>query len=43
VHVAPQLPPHSGLAARVELINAPFIFKDKGSPAEYGAGWRRSG
>ena len=22
----------------VELINGPFLFKDKGSPAEYGAG-----
>jgi hypothetical protein len=24
----------------VELINGPFIFKDRGSPAEYGAGIR---
>ena len=22
----------------IELINGPFLFKDKGSPAEYGAG-----
>ena len=24
----------------VELINGPFLFKDKGSPAEYGAGMK---
>src|SRR3954468_7629082 len=24
----------------IELINGPFIFKDKGSPAEYGAGMK---
>ena len=24
----------------VELMNGPFIFKDKGSPAEYGAGMK---
>jgi hypothetical protein len=30
-------PAHDGRIF-VELINRPFIFKDKGSPAEYGAG-----
>jgi hypothetical protein len=25
----------------VELINGTFLFKDKGSPAEYGAGMKR--
>jgi hypothetical protein len=24
----------------IELINGPFLFKDKGSPAEYGAGMK---
>jgi hypothetical protein len=26
--------------SNVELINGPFLFKDKGSPAEYGAGMK---
>jgi hypothetical protein len=24
----------------IELINGPFLFKDRGSPAEYGAGMK---
>jgi len=24
----------------IELINGPFLFKDKGSPAEYGVGMK---
>ena len=28
----------AGRAHRLEKINGPFLFKDKGSPAEYGAG-----
>jgi hypothetical protein len=30
----------------IEKINGPFLYQDKGTPAEYGAGltpWRRSG
>ena len=31
----------------IEKINGPFLFRDRGSPAEYGAGWpmrsRRAG
>ena len=40
VEIASTVEPVQDGRPHVELINGPFLFKDKGSPAEYGAGWR---
>jgi hypothetical protein len=38
VEIASTVEPVQDGRIHVELINGPFLFKDKGSPAEYGAG-----
>jgi hypothetical protein len=38
VEIASTVEPAQDGRIYVELINGPFLFKDKGSPAEYGAG-----
>jgi hypothetical protein len=38
VEIASAVEPVQDGRLHVELINGPFLFKDKGSPAEYGAG-----
>ena len=38
VEIASTVEPAQDGCIHVELINGPFLFKDKGSPAEYGAG-----
>jgi hypothetical protein len=38
VEIASTIEPAQDGRIFVELINGPFLFKDKGSPAEYGAG-----
>ena len=38
VEIASTVEPAQDGRIFVELINGPFLFKDKGSPAEYGAG-----
>ena len=38
VEIASTVEPVQDGRLHVELINGPFLFKDKGSPAEYGAG-----
>jgi hypothetical protein len=38
VEIANTVEPAQDGRIYIELINGPFLFKDKGSPAEYGAG-----
>jgi hypothetical protein len=38
VEIASTVEPVQDGRIHVELINGPFLFRDKGSPAEYGAG-----
>jgi hypothetical protein len=38
VEIASTVEPVQDRRIHVELINGPFLFKDKGSPAEYGTG-----
>ena len=38
VEIASTVEPVQDGRIHVELINGPFLFKDKGSPAEYGTG-----
>ena len=38
IEIASTIEPVQDGRLHVELINSPFLFKDKGSPAEYGAG-----
>jgi hypothetical protein len=38
VEIASTVEPAQDGRVYIELINGPFLFKDKGSPAEYGAG-----
>ena len=38
VEIASTIEPAQDGRVYIELINGPFLFKDKGSPAEYGAG-----
>ena len=38
VEIASTVEPVQDGRLHVELINSPFLFKDKGSPAKYGAG-----
>jgi hypothetical protein len=40
VEIASTVEPAQDGRIYVELINGPFLFKDKGSPAEYGAGMK---
>jgi hypothetical protein len=40
VEVASTVEPAQDGRIYIELINGPFLFKDKGSPAEYGAGMK---
>jgi hypothetical protein len=40
VEIASTVEPAQDGRIHVELINGPFLFKDKGSPAEYGAGMK---
>jgi hypothetical protein len=40
VEIANTVEPAQDGRIYVELINGPFLFKDKGSPAEYGAGMK---
>ena len=40
VEIASTVEPVQDGRIHVELINGPFLFKDKGSPAEYGAGMK---
>ena len=40
VEIASTAEPVQDGRIHIELINAPFLFKDKGSPAEYGAGMK---
>ena len=43
IEIASTIEPVQDGRIHIELINGPFLFKDKGSPAEYGAGsWRWS-
>lgn len=41
VEIASTVEPVQDGRIHIELINGPFLFKDKGSPAEYGAGMER--
>jgi hypothetical protein len=38
IEIASTVEPAQDGRIHIELINGPFLFKDKGSPAEYGAG-----
>jgi hypothetical protein len=38
IEIASTVEPAQDGRIYIELINGPFLFKDKGSPAEYGAG-----
>jgi hypothetical protein len=40
VEIASTVEPAQDGRIYIELINGPFLFKDKGSPAEYGAGMK---
>jgi hypothetical protein len=40
VEIASTVEPVQDGRIHIELINGPFLFKDKGSPAEYGAGMK---
>jgi hypothetical protein len=40
VEIASTVEPAQDGRIHVELINGPFLFKDKDSPAEYGAGMK---
>ena len=40
VEIASTVEPVQDDRIYIELINGPFLFKDKGSPAEYGAGMK---
>ena len=40
VEIASTVEPAQDGRIYVELINGPFLFKDKGSPTEYGAGMK---
>jgi hypothetical protein len=41
VEIANQVEPVQG-RIHIEKINGPFLFRDKGTPAEYGAGLKRA-
>jgi len=38
IEIASTVDPAQGGRIYIELINGPFLFRDRGSPAEYGAG-----
>jgi len=40
VEIASTVEPAQDGRIYIELINGPFLFKDKGSPAEYGVGMK---
>lgn len=40
LEIAQQIEPAMKGRIYIELINGPFLFRDRGSPAEYGAGLR---
>ena len=40
LEIARQIEPAMKGRIYIELINGPFLFRDRGSPAEYGAGLR---
>jgi len=40
IEIASTVEPAQDGRIYIELINGPFLFKDKGSPAEYGAGMK---
>ena len=40
IEIASTVEPAQDGRIYIELINGPFIFKDKGSPSEYGAGMK---
>jgi hypothetical protein len=40
IEIASTIEPVQDGRIHVEKINGPFLFKDKGSPAEYGAGMK---
>ena len=40
VEIAGTIEPVQDGRIHIELINGPFLFKDKGSPTEYGAGMK---
>ena len=40
VEIASTVEPAQDGRVYIELINGPFLFRDKGSPAEYGAGMK---
>ena len=42
VEIASTIEPVQDGRIYIELINGPFLFRDKGSPAEYGAGMKRA-
>jgi hypothetical protein len=42
VEIASTIEPVQDGRIYIELINGPFLFRDKGSPADYGAGMTRA-
>ena len=42
VEIASTIEPMQDGRIHVELINGPFLFRDKGNPTEYGAGITRA-